>query len=88
MAGWRLELARGELERMRLNDEVFGKRVRARFGVGGYLPSGDGIIIAYTTEPTIIIQRDDGSQLQWVAHLVEEDTRPDDFEPLLGPLYG
>ena len=60
---------------MKLNDAIFGKRVRAKWGTGGYKPNGAGVVVAYTTEPQIVIQCDDGSQLHWNQSLVEEDER-------------
>ena len=71
---------------MRLSHEIFGKRVRAKYTIGERV-HGEGVVIGYVEGPTIEIQREDGSRFNWVAELVEEDTRPGDFEPLLGPLY-
>ena len=49
--------------------EMLGKQVIAKTVPGTVF--GEGIVFAYIAHPSFIIERPDGSQFTWVAHLCE-----------------
>lgn len=50
-----------------------GKRVTARTATGDIVATGK--MIAYSGEPMVGIEDDDGKQIWWVARLCEADTK-------------
>lgn len=47
-----------------------GKRVRLNYFTGG-TPHAEGTLLGYYSEPTVIIETDDGRQIAWLAKITE-----------------